>query len=127
MVGRDTTVWVGENDDSFFFAYRLADGSRDSAKDFDGASDATTFITGDGTHVWTGDESVNSGGPARSTPGWPLAHLLDPRRPRPDTPNPQGDLHQRQQLRPSCLEEQEALNPAPQTKRTTNEGKPRVF
>lgn len=84
MVGRDTTVWVGENDDSFFFAYRLADGSRDSAKDFDGASDATTFITGDGTHVWTGDESVNSGGTrevyARLAAGTPAGSTATPAR-----------------------------------------------
>ena len=54
-----TTMWVAEDDDEKLYAYRLSDGSRDSAKDFDTLKESgntnPSEIWSDGTTMWVLD------------------------------------------------------------------------
>ena len=65
------TVWIGDDADTYIYAYHLRDnpdtgdatekyGSRDSAKGFDvGVTDDTSRISGDGTHFWVADNTLD--------------------------------------------------------------------
>ena len=65
-----TTLWVGDDDDSYFYAYHLVDdpmttdneyGTRDSAKDINGVTSETYIIAGDDNYIWTADYTLGMG------------------------------------------------------------------
>ena len=55
-----TTIWVADFDDDKLYAYALADGARDSAKDFNLAAgnDSPYGIWSDGTTMWVADHDA---------------------------------------------------------------------
>ena len=57
-----TTLWVADDTDTELYAYKLTSdyGTRDSANDVDGPSDDAYIVTGEGTRLWIGDQSVAS-------------------------------------------------------------------
>ena len=54
-----TTMWVADSDDNKLYAYTLADGTRDTAKEWDLHSDNTAprGIWSDGTTMWVADKT----------------------------------------------------------------------
>ena len=56
-----TTMWIADRDDAKLYAYRVSDGARDSARDFDtlASINGNPFgIWSDGATMWVGDVTV---------------------------------------------------------------------
>ena len=54
-------MWVSDNGDDKVYAYRMSDGSRDSAKDYNSLSHISVpnGIWSNGTTMWIADDQTN--------------------------------------------------------------------